>query len=132
MLRAGKQRYIRTKMVLPLRLCLEGTNDREATFAHTIDISPVGAQLGGLHTSLQPGEVVILQHRHNKGRFRVVWSKQVGPEELRAGVESVAIEKAVGTEINVWGLELPKSGQVGDPTNPSPDTSFAAWLRQFK
>jgi len=132
MLRAGKQRYIRTKMVLPLRLCLEGTDDREATFAHTIDISPVGAQLGGLHTSLQPGAVVILQHRHNKGRFRVIWSKQVGPEERRAGVESVAIEKAVGTEINVWGLELPKSGQAGDPTNPSPDTSFATWLRQFK
>jgi hypothetical protein len=132
MLRAGKQRYIRTKMVLPLRLCLEGTDDREATFAHTIDISPVGAQLGGLHTSLQPGEVVILQHRHNKGRFRVIWSKQVGPAELRAGVESVAIEKAVGTEINVWGLELPKSEQAGDPTNPSADTSFAAWLRQFK
>jgi hypothetical protein len=132
MLRAGKQRYIRTKMVLPLRLCLDGADDREATFAHTIDISPVGAQLGGLRTSLQPGEVVILQHRHNKGRFRVIWSKQVGPAELRAGVESVAIEKSVGTEINVWGLELPKSSPGGDPAHPSPDTSFATWLEQFK
>jgi len=132
MLRAGKQRYIRTKMVLPLRLCLEGAEDREAMFAHTIDISPVGAQLGGLHTSLQPGEVVILQHRHNRGRFRVIWSKQVGPAERRAGVESVAIEKSVGAEINVWGLELPKSEPGGDSSNPSPNTSFATWLQQFK
>src|SRR5713226_1329250 len=42
---ASKQRYIRTKMVLPVRLCLEGANDcsQETTFAHTVDISAVGA-----------------------------------------------------------------------------------------
>jgi hypothetical protein len=91
-------------MVLPLRLCLEGTNhrSREATFAHTVDISPVGAQ------------------------FRVIWTKQVGPDELRAGVESVAIEN------NFWGLELSTPAQMGDHSNPSSDTSFATWLRQFK
>jgi hypothetical protein len=35
-------------MVLPVRLCLEGANDcsQETTFAHTVDISAVGAQLG--------------------------------------------------------------------------------------
>ena len=125
---ARKQRYIRTKMVLPLRLCLEGTNhrSREATFAHTVDISPVGARLGGLHISLQPGEVITLQHRHSKAQFRVIWTKQVGPDELRAGVESVASEN------NFWGLELSTPAQMGDHSNPSSDTSFATWLRQFK
>jgi hypothetical protein len=130
----GKQCYRRTKMVLPVRLCLEGANNRsrEATVAHTVDISPVGAQLGGFRISLQPGEVIILQHRHNKGRFRVIWTKQVGPAELRAGVEWVAIEKSVGIEINFWGLELSPLAQVEHHSNPSSDTSFATWLRQFK
>ena len=109
-------------MVLPVRLYLEGGTDRShETFAHTVDISPVGAQLGGFRISLQPGEVVILQHKHNKGRFRVIWTKELGPAELRAGVEWVVIEKAVGNEINFWGLEL-----------PTPASSFGTWLQQFK
>ena len=121
-------------MVLPVRLCLDGANagSREAAVAHTVDISPVGAQLGGFRISLQPGEVIILQHRHNKGRFRVIWSKQVGPSELRAGIEWVAIEKSAGIEINFWGLELSSRAQVGHNSNPSSDTSFATWLRQVK
>ena len=94
-------------MVLPVRLCLEGANDcsQETTFAHTVDISAVGAQLGGFRISLEPGKVITLQRQHNKGRFRIIWTKQVGSAELRAGVEWVVIEKAVGNEINFWGLE---------------------------
>jgi hypothetical protein len=125
---ASKQRYVRTKMVLPVRLCLERTNDcsQETTFAHTVDISPVGAQLGGFHVSLEPGKVITLQRHHNKGKFRVIWTKEVGPAEQRAGVEWVAIEKAVGNEINFWGLELPTSG------SSSASSSFGTWLQQFK
>jgi hypothetical protein len=123
---AGKQRYIRTKMVLPVRLCCESADDcsPEPAFAHTVDISPVGAQLGGFRISLQPGATIVLQHRHSKGSFRVIWTKQIGPAELRAGVEWVAIEKSVGTEINFWGLEL--------PTHASSASSLATWLRQFE
>jgi hypothetical protein len=120
---AKKQRYSRTKMVLPVRLSVEDANDssQETTFAHTVDISPIGAQLGGFRISLEPGRIIVLQRQHNKGRFRVIWSKQVGPAELRAGVEWVVIEKAVGNEINFWGLEL-----------PTPASSFDTWLQQFK
>src|ERR1700675_4583445 len=109
----GKQRHIRTKMVLPVRLSLKSAKDhsREAIFAHTVDISPVGARLGGLRISLQPGEVITLQHRHSKAQFRVIWTKQVGPDELRAGVESVASEN------NFWGLELSTTAQMGDHSN---------------
>jgi hypothetical protein len=119
---AKKQRYSRTKMVLPVRLCLEDASDcSEETFAHTVDISPIGAQLGGFRISLEPGRVIVLQRQHSKGRFRVIWSKQVGPAEQRAGVEWVVIEKAVGNEINFWGLEL-----------STPASSFDTWLQQFK
>jgi hypothetical protein len=110
-------------MVLPVRLCLEGANDpsRETTFAHTVDISPVGAQLGGFRITLQPGEVIVLQYRHTKGSFRVIWTRQVGPTETRAGVEWVAIDKSTGTDINFWDLELPTQA-----------ASLSTWLRQFK
>jgi hypothetical protein len=111
-------------MVLPVRLCAANDCAPEAIVAHTVDISPIGAQLGGFRISLQPGEVIILQHRHSKGSFRVIWTKQIGPAERRAGVEWVAIEKAVGTEINFWGLEL--------PTQASSASSLATWLRQFE
>jgi len=113
-------------MVLPVRLCGEGANDRfsEPAFAHTVDISPVGAQLGGFRVSLQPGEVIVLQHRHSKGSFRVIWTRQLGPTELRAGVEWVTIDKSAGTEINFWDLEL--------PTRSSAASSLPTWLRQFE
>ena len=123
---AGKQRYIRTKMVLPVRLCCEGASDcaPEPGIAHTVDISPVGAQLGGFRITLQPGTTIILQHRHSKGSFRVIWTKQIGPTETRAGVEWVAADKSAGSENNFWGLEL--------PTHKSPDTSLTTWLQQFQ
>ena len=118
------QRYLRTRMVLPVRICIGTASDQsaEAMLAHTVDISPVGAQLGGLHISLQPGETIILQHRHSKGSFRVIWTKEIGPAEVRTGVEWLAIDKSVGTEINFWGLEL--------PTRPS-SASLPSWLQKY-
>ncbi|HEY2858896.1 MAG TPA: hypothetical protein VGJ21_10810 [Terracidiphilus sp.] len=109
---------------MPVRLCGEGENDRipDPIFAHTVDISPVGAQLGGFRISLEPGEVIVLQHRHSKGSFRVIWTRQLGPTEVRAGVEWVAIDKSAGTEINFWDLELPTTSSA---------SSFTTWLRQF-
>jgi hypothetical protein len=123
---AGRQRHIRTKMVLPVRLCSESVSDSspEPAFAHTVDISPIGAQLGGFRFSLQPGSTIILQHRHSKGSFRVIWTKQIGPTELRAGVEWVVSDTSAGSEHNFWGLEL--------PTNKPSTTSLAAWLQQFQ
>jgi TonB family protein len=94
-------------MVVPLRLYLDGGNDRstEAALVHTVDISPGGARLGGLRISLHPDEVITLQRRQNKARFRVIWTKQLGPGETRAGVESIAFID------NFWGLDLPTPAQ---------------------
>jgi len=118
----NKQRYLRTRMVLPVRVSMETDQSAEAMLAHTVDISPVGAQLGGLRISLQPGETVVLQHRHSKGSFRVIWAREIGPAEVRAGVEWLAIDKSIGTEVNFWGLEL--------PTRPSAN-SLPSWLQKY-
>jgi TonB family protein len=99
----GVQRYKRTKMVLPLRVWHDDENGQNAglQLAHTVDISPVGGRLGGLRIPLQPGQTIMLQRGQNRVQFRVVWTQQLGPSEIQAGVESMALEE------NVWGVDLP-------------------------
>ncbi len=99
----GMQRYKRIKMVLPLRFWPDDENSQSLgpQLAHTVDISPIGGRLGGLRVSLLPGQTIMLERGQTKSRFRVVWTKQLGPGETQAGIESVAFEKTV------WGVELP-------------------------
>ena len=99
----GVQRYKRTKMVLPLRVWPDGENSQNAgpQLAHTVDISPIGGRLGGLRNPLQTGQTILLQRGQTRVQFRVVWTRQLGPGEIHAGIESVAFEE------KVWGVELP-------------------------
>jgi hypothetical protein len=99
----GVQRYKRTKMVLPLRVWPydENGQNAEPQLAHTVDISPIGGRLGGLRNPLQTGQTIMLQRGQNRVQFRVVWTKQLGPGEIQAGIESVAFEE------KVWGVDLP-------------------------
>src|ERR1039458_4452862 len=105
----GIQRYKRTKMVLPLRVWPDDENGQNAgpQLAHTVDISPIGGRLGGLRNRLQTGQTIMLQRGQNKVRFRVIWTKQLGPGEIQAGIESMALEE------KVWGVDLPD-----EPTSP--------------
>src|SRR5438552_8854605 len=47
----------RRKMVLPVKVSI----DNDTHLAHTVDITPRGAQLGALRTQLQPGAIIHLQ-----------------------------------------------------------------------
>jgi Gram-negative bacterial TonB protein C-terminal len=99
----GKQRFKRTKMVLPLRLWPDDDQGQNAAplLAHTLDISPIGGRLGGLHSPLHTGQTIMLQRGQNRVPFRVVWTKQLGPGEMQAGIESALYEE------KVWGVDLP-------------------------
>ena len=99
----GVQRYKRNKMVLPVRFWADDENGPNAgpQLAHTVDISPIGGRLGGLRNPLHPGQTIMLERCQNTFPFRVVWTKQLGPGEIQAGVESVAFER------KVWGVDLP-------------------------
>src|ERR1039458_7431819 len=99
----GRQRYKRTRMVLPLRVWPHDENGQNAgpQLAHTVDISPVGGRLGGLRRPLQSGQTIMLQRGQNRSQFRVIWTKQLGPCEIQAGIESVT------GETKVWGVDLP-------------------------
>jgi TonB family protein len=115
----GVQRYSRTKMVLPLRVwpADESGQNVEPQLAHTVDISPIGGRLGGLRNPLPTGQTIMLQRGKNKAEFRVIWTKQLGPGEIQAGVESVAFEE------KLWGIELPDG--PGSPANSPAQPDFA-------
>ena len=114
---AGTQRYSRTKVVLPLRLWLdEGTSETLSNpWIHTIDISQVGCRLGGLRTSLSPGQTIALQRGQQKASFRVIWSRHLEAEEYQAGIEAIDYGK------NIWARELPLAPIAEDSIEPSWD-----------
>lgn len=109
------QRCPRTKMVLPLRIWLDGKDGESSIWrwAHTIDISHIGCRLGGLREQLTPGQTIALQRGQAKANFRVVWSAQVGEHENQAGIE------AFDHDHTIWGVELPPS-QFAANTAPAP------------
>ncbi len=100
----GTQRCSRTKMVLPLRVWLNGPGETLRTqLAHTIDISHIGCRLGGLRTEIFPGQIISLQRGQNKTAFRVIWSKRLATDENQAGIEALEYGK------DIWAVELPPS-----------------------
>jgi len=96
-----RRRHKRKKVILPVRLS-RGDADGQAAgqFLHTIDITETGARVGGLHTVIEPGQLITLQRGQAKARFRVIWTKQLSPSELHAGIESAELDK------NIWGFDL--------------------------
>jgi hypothetical protein len=49
---------------------------------------------------LQPGATISLQRGSKKAEFRVLWIRQLGPNELQAGIESLVPQN------NFWGVNL--------------------------
>jgi len=86
----------RRRMVLPVRVSI----DTVTHLAHTVDITNTGARLGGLRTQLQTGAIISLQRGSKKAKFRISWIRQLAPNELQAGIESLNLQK------NFWGMDL--------------------------
>lgn len=91
-----KRNSLRNKMVLAVKVSLATVTH----LVHTLDITDTGAQLGGLRAQLEPGMIVGLQRGRQKAKFRIVWIRQLAPNELRAGVECLEPQN------KFWGLEL--------------------------
>src|ERR1700737_1267375 len=91
-----KRKSLRIKMGMPVK----GSIDKVTHLAHTIDITHTGARLGALRTPLQPGMIISLQRGSKKAKFRITWTRQVAPNELQAGVESLELQD------NFWGVDL--------------------------
>ena len=94
----NKRKSARRKMVLPVKISV----DKVTHLAHTVDITTTGARLGALRTQLQPGMIITLRRGLKKAEFRVQWIRQLSPNELQAGIESVEPQK----QNNFWGVNL--------------------------
>jgi hypothetical protein len=58
--------------------------------AHTLDIAPFSARLGGVHHQLKPLDRLIVHCRKRKVEFEVVWTRALkGTNEFQAGLRSV-------------------------------------------
>jgi hypothetical protein len=83
-------------MVLPIKLSLSGTS----YLAHTCDLTPNGARVGGLHSALQPGQTVCVQRGSKKANFKVVWIQELATNEVQVGLQ------AIEPQSNFWGIDL--------------------------
>lgn len=61
----------------------------DSSGTYPLDITSIGGRLGALRTQLKPGKIISLQRGSTKADFRVQWSRQLGPNELQAGIESL-------------------------------------------
>jgi hypothetical protein len=102
-----KRKSQRRKMVLPVKVFI----DQATHLAHTMDITDSGARLGALRTELKPGMIVSLQRGSQRAKFQIAWVRQLAPNELQAGIESVQPQNSF------WGVDLsPREPEVKKET----------------
>lgn len=89
-------------MVLPVKFTLEG----KSILIHTLDISPSGARIAGLHEEVRAGQTIVLSRGTQKAHFRIVWVQAQGKGEFQAGLEGVDLKD------KFWGIELEKDDAV--------------------
>lgn len=87
-------------MVVPIRVRLAGTEDASQP-AHTLDATERGVRFVGFRGELNPGDIIEIQHWHERSLFRVVWVHSLeGSAEKHVGAECVF-------DANIWGDEFP-------------------------
>ena len=97
-----KRKSKRSKMVLSVKVLI----DKATHLAHTVDITHTGARVGSLRTKLEAGTTVSLQRGLKKAQFRISWVRQLGPNEIQVGLQSLELLD------NFWGVDL--SDRQGD------------------
>jgi hypothetical protein len=103
-----KRKSSRRKMVLPVKVFV----DQETHLAHTVDITESGARLGALRTKLQPGTIISLQRGSQRAKFQIAWVRQLAPNELQAGIESMQPQSSFwGVDLSVRPVEGKKEAQ---------------------
>ena len=84
-------------MVVPVRVTLtpealspdDVRPPEEVQFAHTLDINCAGLRIGHIHAELPAGTIVTLSRGTHKAKFRVMWSRRVGSNEVQAGLAAL-------------------------------------------
>jgi hypothetical protein len=83
----GRRRANRLHIELPVSVSGFDTNGNPfVKSARTVDISWCGIRLSGVHCVRGPGEIVRVQYKDKRGRYRVIWMEQ---ETGTLGLEGV-------------------------------------------
>jgi hypothetical protein len=83
----GRRKANRLQIELPVSVSGFDTNgDPFVKSARTVDISRCGVRLSGVHCVRGPGEIVRVQYKDKRGRYRVIWMEQ---ETGTLGLEGV-------------------------------------------
>ena len=111
----GKRSTDRLKLVLPVRLWgVDTTGKPFHQMAHTLNVNQSGARLGGVRVLMPIDEIVGVQYKHKKARFKVVWLGRLGTKSE----EQIGITRIQG-EPEIWPLEMPTVA-IQDQYEPPP------------
>ena len=101
----GKRTEPRSQRALPVRVLGMDVNGRPILeTAQTVNISRHGVVIEGLRSRVNPGEVVSLQYKNRKVRYRVVWEGEAGTSLAgQLGLEQVNLHD------DLWQKDLPAS-----------------------
>ncbi|HEX4604110.1 MAG TPA: hypothetical protein VH724_08970 [Candidatus Angelobacter sp.] len=97
MLKRGK---LRRKVVLPVTVIRRSGEEKQ--LAHTLDVTESSARLGGLSSSLDPGEIIEIQRGGVKAKFQVYWIGE--PASTLSGQAGI---RGVDPNKSIWGIQLP-------------------------
>ncbi len=97
-----RRREDRVLIALPVRIWGMDANGKPfSQNAQTVDITKLGARLGGVKAGLLAGEIIGVQHEQEKSRFRILWVGAAGtPFASQIGLHCVEPEKYI------WGVSL--------------------------
>lgn len=106
----GKRVESRAQCSLEVRVLGMDVNSRPIlATARTVNISRHGVVLEGLASRVSPGEVVSLQYKGRKVRYRVIWSGEAGTEKAgQLGLEQV------NNHDDLWQQDMPAPETAAD------------------
>lgn len=100
--RVRKPREARRTGLVPIRIYgCDVKGEKISEVACTLNISPGGTRLVGLSRRLKIGDIVWLQHRQEKGRFQIVWTRK----SRRRGQWEAGL-RCLEPESRFWLMEL--------------------------
>lgn len=117
-----KPREHRIRMNRSVRIWgMDATGNLFSADTHTVDITPLGARVEGVSSSLQRGAVIGVQCGRSQARFRVVWVGQRGTNRQgQIGIRCIEPGKYI------WGVPLERKMEdvpsCGVSSLAAPDT----------
>jgi hypothetical protein len=105
-------------MVMGVRLSGMEVGDAGA-LVYTLDISAVGARLGGLRNKVTAGDVLVLHRQLRRAKCEVMWVREIAKNEVQIGV------KLLDSDINFWGIELQEDSGASAKSGSSPPNARA-------